>query len=428
MLSEATVKRISQFQSAKGAAFVITTAVMLWFLIRNVVQQIHRSQTALELSEDRFRRLVEFAPNGIFVHLNGRILYANDAMARILGYDKPTELIGMQNLEMIHPDDQPIIRERMRIIREQRIPVGLQEQRMMRKDGTYTWVEAAALPFDVDGAPGTQVFLLDISARKKAEDELRQLNETLEKRVVDRTAELQQAMEDLRTFSYMISHDLRTPLRSIQRFAEEVLSTATVQSEPAAEDASRRIVAASARLDRLIEDLFEYSKLARAEIQLQQISLVLVVHDVVGQLARDPECASAQITVREPMPWVRAHRATLALVIQNLIHNGIKYVPAGVKPVVSIQAEQAGDAGEMVRLTIEDNGVGIDRARAAAVFHLFEQPHRSSDTGGTGIGMAIVRRGVERMGGRVGVESTQGIGSKFWIELPLDPDSPKYPT
>jgi PAS domain S-box-containing protein len=421
LLPEATIKLISRFQSLKGATFVLVTASLLYMLIRSAVREIHATQNAMQLSEDRFRRLVEHSPSGIFVHLNGEFIYANSAMARILGCDDPKSLIGTQNLDLIHPDDQAIVRERMRIIREQRMAVGLQEQRMRRHDGSYVWVDVAAIPFDIDGQPGTQVLVLDISARKKAEEELRQLNETLEKRVAQRTVELQQALDDLRTFSYMISHDLRTPLAGIRRFGEQVLSGAGVQSDPETQDAARRIIAMSVRLDRLTQDLFEYNKLARAEIQLQRISSVLVAHEVLGQLRRDPAFADAQINVREPMPWVLTHRSTLALVLQNLVLNALQHVPADRKPIIDIYAQ---DLGTAARIIVQDNGVGLDPQQCQGIFHLFEQPRPQNEISGSGIGLAIVRRGVERLGGHVGVESTPGAGSRFWIELPKDPDSP----
>jgi PAS domain S-box-containing protein len=418
---EWTIRDLTWLQTSKGLVFVIATAVMLYVLVRQAMQQIGESHKALQESQDHFRRMVELSPNGVFVQFDGKFAYANQAMLNILSITDPNQLLGRSILDFIHPDYHSIAKERMRILREERKVVPLLEERMRRTDGTYVWVEITARPFDAQGRAGAQVIVRDISGRKQAEAEVRDLTETLERRVMCRTAELQQANEDLRTFSYTISHDLRTPLRSMTGFAESMLQLETVRHDPAAEEYARRMIAAVARLDRLIEDLFEYNQLARQESRPQRVSLVLVVHDVIGQLGRVPEFADADITIREPMPWVLVHRPTLSLVIQNLLHNALKFVAPGIKPTIVVRSE---DRSDRARLIIEDNGVGIDPARAASIFHLFEQPHESDATGGSGIGLAIVRRGVERMGGKAGVEPNSGGGSRFWIELPRDPQSP----
>lgn len=421
LLSEETIERITHFQTLKGLLFVTATAVLIFALIHQAVGKIHASQRALEQSEDRYRRLVEWAPNGICIQVDGKISYANRALANILGAREPAELLGMPMMDCVHPDYHALVTERRRIVIDEKRDVPLLEQRYRRRDGTYTWVEVAARPFEYQGKMGSQVIVYDIAARKQAEEELRRLNETLEQRVTKRTAELQQANEDLRTFSYTISHDLRTPLRSVMRVAQDLAASEPIRADTESEQRVRRIVASIARVDRLIQDLFEYNQLARAEARPQRVSLVLLVHDVVGQARREPEFTDVEFDIHEPMPWVLVHRPTLALVLQNLLQNAAKHVAPGVKPSITIRTE---DRADQTRLYVEDNGVGMDAARTASAFHLFEQPHDSSESGGSGIGLAIVRRGVERMGGKVGVESSLGSGSSFWIEMPRDPQSP----
>ena len=145
----------------------------------------------------------------------------------------------------------------------------------------------------------------DISARKQIEQELRELNDTLEQRVEARTSELQQANDDLRAFAYSVSHDLRTPLRSMQGLAQALLDGHAAQLDEAGQEYVRRIAAASARMDCLTVELLEYNQLLHSQLTFERVSVVLVIHEVIGQLRRDPLFpADADITVYEPLPWV----------------------------------------------------------------------------------------------------------------------------
>lgn len=422
VFSDATLDRVTQLQTIKGLFFVFSTAALIYFLIRDALLRIQKSQRALEASEDRFKRMVEWSPVGICIHVEGRFRYVNRAMMDVLGATEPEQLLGRPVLDFVHPDYHAIIKQRLKGIREHASIAPLLEGRGRRLDGAYVWVEVTGIPLEFEGEPGVQSMIRDIHARKQAEADLRQLNETLERRVAERTAELQEANEDLRTFSYTLSHDLRAPLRSIGRFGEEIVQgVSEADNRSLAQENARRIVAATARLDRLILDLYEYNQLARTEARSRRISLILIVNEIVGQIKREPEFANVEFNIREPMPWVLAHRPTLAMVLHNLLSNAVKFVTPPTQPVVTISATVV---KEQARLTVEDNGKGIEQTRAQSLFALLDQPADDVESSGEGIGLAIVRRGVERMGGCVGVESTPGVGSRFWIELPLDPQSP----
>jgi signal transduction histidine kinase len=168
-------------------------------------------------------------------------------------------------------------------------------------------------------------------------------------------------------------------------------------------------------MDALIQDLLAFSQLARAEIRLEAVNLTNIVDAALRELAPEVERVGAKVQVEGSLPTVPAHASTLRQVLTNLLSNAIKFTAPGVKPQVRIRSERRED---IERLWIEDNGIGIAPEYHARIFMLFERLHKTEEYPGTGIGLAIVSRAMERMGGRIGVESAPGQGSRFWIEFP----------
>ncbi|MSS72008.1 MAG: hypothetical protein EXS64_11020 [Candidatus Latescibacteria bacterium] len=230
--------------------------------------------------------------------------------------------------------------------------------------------------------------------------------------------ELKETNAELESFTYTVSHDLRAPLRAIQGFGDALLEDCADRLDPAGQGYVRHIVTSAQRLDTLIQDLLAYSRLGRADFRFQSVSLTAVVEDALAQMEEIRE-REAQITVQEALPEAMGHRATLAQIVTNLLANAVKFAPPGVQPRVQVRAEAS---GQRVRLWVEDNGIGIAPEHHERIFRVFERLHGLETYPGTGIGLAIVRKGVERMGGRAGVESEVGKGSRFWIELPKGTD------
>jgi light-regulated signal transduction histidine kinase (bacteriophytochrome) len=258
-------------------------------------------------------------------------------------------------------------------------------------------------------------FTLDLTNQKAAEAEILQLNDTLEQRVQKRTNQLEEANQELQAFAYSVSHDLRAPLRGMQGFSQALLEDYGDKIDNQGQEYVRRIVAGASRMEDLIQDLLSYSRLSRAELRLQRLDLSNIVMEAMNQIESELKQRQAQVNVEHPLPQVMAHHSTLVQMVANLLSNAIKFLPDGDTPKVRVWAEQQGD---WVRLWVEDNGIGIEPEYHQRIFRVFERLHGIESYPGTGIGLAIVRKGAERLGAKVGVESQLGEGSRFWIELP----------
>jgi PAS domain S-box-containing protein len=224
--------------------------------------------------------------------------------------------------------------------------------------------------------------------------------------------ETQQAME---AFAYSVSHDLRAPLRGIEGFARILLDDYAEALGPGGRRYAERIAAAADRLQLLISDLLTFSRLQRAEIKLKAIDLGRIVERQAEQARSTAGPEGAEIVVDGPLPSLQAEPAVLEQAISNLLANAVKFHRPGVAAHVRVHAERRDGH---IRLWVEDDGIGIAPEHQHRIFNAFERLHGQEAYPGSGMGLAIVKTGVERMGGTAGVVSSPGEGAKFWIELP----------
>jgi PAS domain S-box-containing protein len=246
-------------------------------------------------------------------------------------------------------------------------------------------------------------YFRDVTERKRQEEELR-----------ERTARLEEALYELNTFAYTVAHDLRAPLRAMVGFSDMIQADHSGTFDPVAHDYIRRISDAARRMDKLIQDLLTYSRLTRDVMPLEEVELGPLVSEVLAHFDQEFRERKALVRVSGELPFVWCHRVALGQVLSNLVSNAVKFVAPGVGPEVEIGAEKK--RGRF-RLWIQDNGIGIAPEHQERIFGVFQRLHSLADYPGTGIGLAIVKRAMERMGGRVGVESALGKGSRFWIEF-----------
>jgi PAS domain S-box-containing protein len=277
------------------------------------------------------------------------------------------------------------------------------------------WVERSATGTPLRG----RGVVLDISALRQTEEELRELTTTLEHRVEDRTRALSEVIAELDAFAYSISHDLRAPLRGMEGFARILLEDYAEALGPDGQRHAERIVAAAMRMEELIQDILAYSRLSRDALELVPLDLGAMAERAVAELrgAGVPGGADAQVLVEHPFPWVLGSRPVLGQILSNLLSNAAKFTAPGERACIRIRTEPR---GSRVRLWIEDEGIGLADEHRHRIFNVFERLHGGETYPGTGIGLAIVRKGIERLGGAAGVESKRhGRGSRFWIELPV---------
>lgn len=236
----------------------------------------------------------------------------------------------------------------------------------------------------------------------------------LEERVELRTAELAEVNRELDAFAYSVSHDLRAPLRAMQGFGQALLEDYEGKLDSVADDFIKRIVDAAGQMDELIQDLLAYSRMVRSEIDPAPTSIGKAVDSAIAMLEGDTSERRAVVRADVGDAMVMAEQHALEQVLVNLIGNGVKFAREGVVPRVTVRARKRGNK---VRITVRDNGIGIHADHQHRIFKMFERLHGTEAYPGTGIGLALVQKVAERLGGGVGVESTEGKGSTFWVEL-----------
>ncbi len=373
-------------------------------------ESLERARTirSLQASEQRLRFMAESMPQKIFTASpNGEIDYYNPQWMEFTGLSFD-QIIGWGWKQFIHPDDLEENVQRWKHSVETGDYFQI-EHRFRRHDGIYRWHLTRAHPLR---GPNNDILMwigsnTDIDDQKRAE-------EKLERTVQSRTAELREINEQLEAFVYSIAHDLRSPLRSMLGFSHILLEDYASSLDDVARNYLKRINQSSEFMDKLIMDLLAFGRTSRADLEFEPVSVLSAWENALFQCGTEIERTNAQVEALQPFPTVRAHAATLSQVLANLLSNGLKFIDPEVQPRIRFWAEEKGG---MVRLWVQDNGVGIPREHHERVFRVFERLH-GGRFAGTGIGLSIVRKGVERMNGKIGLESEPGGGSRFWIELP----------
>jgi len=372
------------------------------------VSEHKRMATALRASEERFHDALDVMMEGCqIIGFDWRYGYVNAAAAR-QGRTTVEALLGRTMMEAYPGIETTAMFTQLRQCMEQRTAQQL-ENAFAFPDGSTGWFELLVHPVP----EGIFILSLDVTARHEADAEIRRLNTELERRVEERTAQLQDAIEELEAFNHTVSHDLRAPLRHIEGFLRLLDDECRAELSGTARQYLDRVRAGSDRMAQMIEALLQLSRAGRAAMQCRRVDLGEMARTVFADRVKEQAERPVELTVGS-IPAVVADPVLVHQLLENLLGNALKFTSRTPRPCLAVGCERRD--GEDV-FYVRDNGAGFDAAHARTLFGVFQRFHAAGEFEGTGIGLSIARRIVERHGGRIWAESTPGGGATFWFTL-----------
>lgn len=419
LLSGQDVVGVIQLSSTAIRALSVDAVTLLESLGKQIGDFVKRKETeqAFVESSERFRVAVESAPNAlIMVDQTGKIRFVNSQTEKMFGYSRD-ELIN-QSVELLVPDRYRQEHTDFRagyMAQPSARPMGVGRDLFgLKKDGQEFPIEVDLSPVKTGEGFLILSSIIDVTERKRTEREIRQLNEELEYRVKQRTAQLEAANKELESFSYSVSHDLRAPLRAIDGFARTIMEQYSAHLGDKGIRYMNIIQSSAHKMGQLIDDLLAFSRLSRVEFEKTEIDMHELVTTVIEDLRKAyPERAIPVITTPLPPAWGNA--SMLRQVLHNLLSNAFKFTRDNPDPLIRLGAKRGEHENTYF---VSDNGVGFDMRYADKIFGVFQRLHKKEDYEGTGVGLAIVQRVIHRHGGRVWAESQPGHGATFYFTLP----------
>lgn len=385
--------------------------------LEKTIEEREKAEKELGRSELKYKKLYDGMMDGfVITTIEGKILEFNNAFTSMLMHDD--DELKSKNINDLTPAKWHD--EEKRIFEKQVFDLGYSEtyeKEMIKKDGSIFPVELRThlIVNEKNEKEGMWAIIKDITERKKIELMTQKLNEELEQRVKERTSQLKILNQELEAFSYSVSHDLRTPLRIISGYSKILFEEYANELSDDAKTLLEGITKNTNNMSCLIDDLLEFSKLNRKEVALTEINFEKIFKEVFNEIPGSAIKDKVKINISK-LPVVKGDKALLKQVAANFISNAVKFSSKVENPEINVSANIENG---MAVFCIKDNGVGFDMNYSGKLFGVFQRLHKQNEYEGTGVGLAIVKRIINRHGGKVWAESELNKGSSFYFSLPL---------
>jgi len=357
-----------------------------------------------------YKMLFDTAPDGILIaDSNSYYLDVNPAMCAMLGYTKE-EIITFHATDIVSPVEYTHIEPALEHIKSK--PNYHREWLFRRKDGTQFSAEVIA-----NNMPDGNIMAMvrDITDRKLAEEKIKKLNQELEARVEERTRQLEVLNKELRAFTYSVSHDLKAPLRGINGYSKLLLSLYSKSLNEEAQSFIENIRSGTDQMNVLIDDLLNYSRLERTSVNIGSVDVESIIQGILRINQNEIKENHIQVDLNIKKIETATDRNALTIALRNVIENAIKFTKNISQPHIEISLQEKGENDLII---VKDNGIGFDMAFHDKIFDIFQRLHRIEEYEGTGIGLAIVKKAMSRIGGSVWAESGEMAGASFYLQFP----------